>query len=169
MKTILVAGVGNIFNGDDGFGVEVTQQMLSRPHSDDVRIVDFGIRGIGLTYALMDGHRAAILVDAAARGHPPGTVSIIEPDPLPATALAPEDLMLSGHDLDPAKVMQVIGALGGGGTKVVLVACEPFDLGGEDGAIGLSPQVTAAIEPAIAAVERLIAEFLKDEEAAAAA
>jgi len=159
--TILVAGVGNIFNGDDAFGVEVAQRLLGRPQPVGVKVVDFGIRGIDLTYALMDGCDAVILVDAAQRGHLPGTVSVVEPDLSAARELQPGDIVISGHDLDPAKVLQVVAALGGRCGRVVLVACEPLDCGDEDGAMGLSPPVAAAIDPAVATVENLIDEFLK--------
>ena len=82
MNSILVAGIGNIFNGDDAFGVEVVQRLRARPQGvpDGVRAVDFGIRGIDLVYALLDGHDAVVLVDAAPRGQPAGTVSVIEVD-----------------------------------------------------------------------------------------
>ncbi|HEX4506908.1 MAG TPA: hydrogenase maturation protease [Alphaproteobacteria bacterium] len=161
MTAILVAGIGNIFNGDDAFGVEVAQRLMRRPQPHGVKIVDFGIRGLDLTYALLDGFSAAILIDAAARGERPGTVTIVEPTIQTQGDLQPEDLIVSGHDLDPAKVLQVVSALGGGCRRIVLVACEPLDLGGEDGAMGLSPAVAAAIEPAVVTVERLIADFLK--------
>ena len=86
---ILVAGIGNIFLGDDAFGVEVAQRLLRRPQPDGVRVVDFGIRGLDLTYALLDGWDVAILVDAAPRGEPPGTLSVIEPEPRPSPTPAP--------------------------------------------------------------------------------
>ena len=161
MNAILVAGIGNIFNGDDAFGVEVAQRLMRRPQPQGVKIVDFGIRGLDLTYALLDGFRAVILIDAATRGEAPGTVTIVEPTIQDQADLRPEDLIVSGHDLDPAKVLKVVSALGGGCRRIVLVACEPLDLGGEDGAMGLSPAVSAAIGPAVATVEGLIADFLK--------
>jgi hydrogenase maturation protease len=157
--SILVAGIGNIFNGDDAFGVEVAQRLARRPQPDGVRIVDFGISGLDLTYALLDDYQAAILVDAAARGHAPGTVTIVEPETDIGPELTPEDRMISGHDLNPAKVLRLIAALGGGCRRVLLVACEPFDCGGEEGRMGLSPVVAAAIEPAVATIEKLIADF----------
>lgn len=80
MKAILVAGVGNIFNGDDAFGVEVVRRLAQRKLPDGVRAIDFGIRGIDLTYALLDGYGALVLVDTAQRGELPGTISIVEPD-----------------------------------------------------------------------------------------
>lgn len=159
MTKILVAGLGNIFQGDDAFGVEVARHLIARPQLPGVTVVDFGIRGLDLTYALMDGYDAAILIDAAQRGHAPGTVSVVEPEAREQSDLQPGDLMISGHDLDPAKVLQVVAALGGACNRIVLVACEPFDCGGEDGAMGLSEPVTAAIAPAVATVEGLIREL----------
>jgi len=114
MSQILVAGIGNIFKGDDAFGVEVARRLAQSPLPAGVKVVDFGIRGIDLTYALLDGYDAAILVDTAQRGAAPGTVSIIAPEwPLPGE-VATGDLFLEPHNLDPAKVLRVVEALGGG-------------------------------------------------------
>lgn len=174
MTGLLVAGLGNIFQGDDAFGVEVIQRLAARPWPAGVKIVDFGIRGLDLTYALTDGYRAAILIDAARRGLEPGAVSIVEPDAplsdaLHPGVLAPEDLMISGHDLDPAKVLKVVAMMGGGCERIVLVACEPLDLGGQEGRMGLSEPVARAIDPAVKAVEDLIADFVLNQKAAEAA
>jgi hydrogenase maturation protease len=139
----------------------VARRLTGRPQPEGVTVVDFGIRGIDLTYALMDGYDAVILVDAAARGHAPGAVTVVEPTAPDPRELDPGDIMISGHDLDPAKVLKVVAALGGQCGRIVLVACEPFELGGDDGAMGLSPPVAAAIDPAVATVEDLIGEFLK--------
>jgi hydrogenase maturation protease len=163
MTAILVAGIGNIFNGDDAFGVEVARRLMGRALPQGVKVVDFGIRGIDLTYALLDGYDAAILVDAAARGEAPGTVTIVEPTASSVSGLEPGDLIVSAHGLDPAKVLQMVSALGGGCRRLVLVACEPADLGGEDGAMGLSAVVEAAIEPALETVESLIDQFLRNQ------
>ena len=88
MSGILVAGIGNIFRGDDGFGVEVVLRLARRSLPAEVSVVDFGIRGIDLTYALMDGYDAVVMVDTMRRGEAPGTVSVIEPRP---KAIADED------------------------------------------------------------------------------
>ena len=164
MNGILVAGVGNIFKGDDGFGVEVVQRLAQRRLPPEVKVVDFGIRGIDLTYALLDGYRAAVLVDAMQRGEEPGTVTIIEPEQPSGEEPAPEDLLLSPHDLDPAKVLRLVRALGGGCKRLLLVACEPATFGDEDeGLMGLSPPVVAAVDHAVAAVEKLVAKLLEEE------
>ena len=156
MTSILVACVGNIFNGDDAFGVEVARRLSQVTLPDGVRVIDFGIRGIDLTYALMDGYDAVILVDAAQRGHAPGVVSVVEPDLIEAGDSTPEDLALSPHELDPAKVLRLASALGGSCRRVLLVACEPLTLGGEEGVMGLSEPVTAAVAVAAETVEELI-------------
>ena len=162
MTRILVAGIGNIFMGDDAFGVEVAQRLARRPLPEAVKVVDFGIRGIDLTYALLDGYDAAILVDAAQRGVPPGTVSIIAPEPPRGEPATPEALFLEPHDLDPAKVLNFVTAMGGGCGRILLVACEPETLGDEEtGAMGLSPVVAAAVDEAVKAVERLVGELLE--------
>ena len=156
---ILVGGIGNLFKGDDGFGTEVAQRLLRRQMPDGVKVVDFGIRSLDLTYALLDGWEAVVLIDTAQRGHPPGTVSVIEPDRPVGGVPAPEELMLEPHDLDPAKVLRLIGALGGDCPAVRVVACEPLTFGGEDGAMGLSEPVAASVDAAIATVEELIDEL----------
>ncbi|MFZ3181486.1 MAG: hydrogenase maturation protease [Methylocystis silviterrae] len=156
MTSILVACVGNIFSGDDAFGVEVARRLSQVTLPDGVRVIDFGIRGIDLTYALMDGYDAVILVDAAQRGHAPGVVSVVEPDLIELGDSTPENLALSPHELDPAKVLRLASALGGSCRRVLLVACEPLTLGGEEGVMGLSEPVTAAVAVAAETVEELI-------------
>jgi hydrogenase maturation protease len=159
---ILVAGVGNIFFGDDAFGVEVVQRLARRPLPESVRVVDFGIRGLDLTYALLDGYDAVILVDAVPQGGRPGTLYVIEPQPEPAATAAPEDLMLQTHGMDPAKVLRVAAALGGQVRRVLLVGCEPGVLGSdEDMQMGLSEPVRAAVDGAVGIIESLIAQLLQ--------
>lgn len=166
MTSILVACVGNIFNGDDAFGVEVARKLSHATLPDGVQVIDFGIRGIDLTYALMDDYDAVILVDAAQRGETPGTVSIVEPDRVEAGPLSPEDMALSPHELDPAKVLRLVSALGGSCRRILLVACEPLTLGGDEGVMGLSAPVTAAIGVAAKTIEELIDEILVAQPAA---
>jgi len=164
MSQILVAGIGNIFKGDDAFGVEVARRLAQGPLPAGVKVVDFGIRGIDLTYALLDGYDAAILVDTAKRGAAPGTVSIIVPDRHSAEDLTPGEIFLEPHDLDPAKVLRVVAALGGGCRRILLVACEPETFGDEEsGAMGLTPPVAAAVDEAVKAVERLVGDLLREQ------
>jgi hydrogenase maturation protease len=160
MTRILVAGIGNIFNGDDAFGSEIARRLSKASLPESVTLIDFGIRGIDLTYALLEDYTAAILIDAAQRGEPAGTVSIVEPYRKLLEAPSPQDLMLSPHELDPAKVLRLVAALGGTCTRVVLVACEPLTLGGDEGVIGLSEPVMAAFGVAEATVRELVCEIM---------
>jgi hydrogenase maturation protease len=161
---MLVACVGNIFLSDDGFGVEVARRMAGRPRPDGVELVDFGIRGIHLTYQLMDGYDVLVVVDAAPRGHAPGTVTLLEVDqssmdPAAGAAAAAavtngEAPLLDAHGLEPNAILRMLGPLGGRVRKVLVVACEPATV--EEG-LGLSPEVQAAVGPAIDLVEELMA------------
>src|SRR5437660_12245641 len=110
---LLIAGVGNIFLGDDAFGVFVAQRLAERPWPEDVaRVVDFGIRGIDLTYALLDAYEAVILVDALPRGGSPGTLYVLEPELEEPSEPANAGMMIEMHNLDPVKVLRLAHALG---------------------------------------------------------
>ena len=111
MKQILIAGIGNIFLGDDAFGVEVVRELSPHALPPQVHVQDFGIRGYDLAYALADGYDSAILVDAARRGEPAGTVYLIEPDLAKVSEL--EGTSVDGHSMDPVRVLQMANALGG--------------------------------------------------------
>jgi hydrogenase maturation protease len=157
--SILVACIGNIFQGDDAFGCEVAKVLARRAPSHSVRVVDFGIRGLDLTYALLDAPGLTILVDAVSRGGEPGTLYTIEPDL--------EDLEGAGgpvdaHAMDPVQVLRAVKAMGGQLGRVLLVGCEPADLGGAEGRMSLTPPVSDAIEPAAFMVEFLIARELQE-------
>jgi len=156
--TILVAGIGNIFIGDDGFGVEVARRMLARPQTDGVRIVDFGIRGLDLAYALQDGYETTILVDAYPHRQKPGTVTVIELD-LNEMATTPGDFV-QPHAMNPMNVLRMARAMSGATDRVLLVGCEPLDLGGEGGHMGLSAVVEAAVNDAVNKIGDLVNQIL---------
>ena len=152
---ILVAGVGNIFRGDDAFGVEVVRRLLARPRPDGVRVADFGIRGHDLAYTILDGYDVVILVDATSRGGEPGTLYTLELDPERETAHATP----GGHSVDLPAAFRLVRELGGTFPRLCLVGCEPAELGSaEEGAMGLSEPVAAAVERTVALVEELVAE-----------
>ena len=151
---ILVAGIGNIFFGDDAFGVEVVKELSGSELPEGVDVVDFGIRGYDLAYAIMDGYAATILVDVTARGSPPGTLYLIEPDQeklAKLTAGAPD-----GHSLGPVQVLRLVQSLGGEIAQLYLVGCEPAVLETEDGQIGLSESVRAAVPQAAEMIRTLV-------------
>jgi hydrogenase maturation protease len=146
---ILVACVGNIFLGDDGFGVEVARRLAARPLPEGVRLVDFGIRGMDLAYALLEGWAGVVLVDAAPRGKPAGTLSVLEVGSGDAAAAAGASA-IEPHAMDPAKVLAHVEALGGRVERLRVVCCEPAPVADlEEMAAGLSEPVAAALEPAV--------------------
>ncbi|MFZ0706816.1 MAG: hydrogenase maturation protease [Candidatus Korobacteraceae bacterium] len=156
---VLVAGVGNIFLGDDAFGVEVAQAMTARALPEQVVVRDFGIRSFDLAYALLDDWIAVILVDAVSRNAAPGTLFVIEPD-LRELAEATETAAFDGHSMDPVSVLRLAQTLGEIQPKVLVVGCEPADLGGEEGRMGLSPEVEGAVGETVCMVEKLAQDLL---------
>ncbi len=160
MKRVLVAGIGNIFFGDDAFGCEVVSQLARRPLPEGVRVTDFGIRSYDLAYAIMDGYEATILVDATPHGAEPGTLYLIEPDLKKLDELPEESV--NAHSMNPVRVLQLVRSLGGAPGWLRVVGCEPAVLEVESGAMGLSEKVKAAVVPAIEMIEGLICEILQE-------
>lgn len=158
MKRILVAGIGNIFFGDDAFGCEVASQLRRKPLPEGVRVIDFGIRSYDLAYAIMDGYDATILVDATPQGSAPGTIYLIEPDLKKLDELPDE--AVNAHSMNPVRVLQLVRSLGGNVGWLRVVGCEPAILDSEEGAMGLSEKVQAAVAPAIEMIESLIRQIL---------
>jgi hydrogenase maturation protease len=152
--SILIAGIGNIFLGDDGFGVEVIRHLAGRQFPASVRVADFGIRGYDLAYALLDGHDFTILVDAVSRGGAPGTLFVIEPDVSGHAAM-------DAHAMNPESVLQLARSMGPVRGRIVLVGCEPATLGGEEGYMGLSDTVLAAVDEAARLIDNLVETLLR--------
>jgi hydrogenase maturation protease len=151
---ILIACVGNIFLGDDGFGVEVAGALGKKRLPEGVSVRDFGIRGFDLAYALLDPWDAVIIVDALPRGQAPGTFYVLEPD----TAAA--NIEPNPHGMDPVQVLTMAASLGPISAKVLVVGCEPQDFGDElEGRMGLSPPVQAAVEEACPMIVELVNTF----------
>lgn len=148
----LVAGVGNVFQRDDAFGVEVVRLLAGRPWPDGVEIADFGIRGVHLAYELLDGCDLLVLVDAAQRGQEPGTVTVLEVGPDDG---GPPAAVMDAHGLAPDQVFAVIASLGGRPGRTLLVACEPADV---SAGMGLSDQVREALPHAVRAVEEILGQ-----------
>jgi hydrogenase maturation protease len=156
---ILVAGIGNIFLGDDGFGVEVVRRLGGRALPEGVRVVDFGIRGFDLVCALLEDYDGIILVDATQRGGRPGTLSVIEPDLMDPAEPHVLETALAAHSMDPVKAIRLVQVLGGRLRWVRLVGCEPATLGSDEGAMGLSEPVEGAVNGALELIEALIADL----------
>jgi len=149
---VLVAGIGNIFLGDDGFGVEVAQRMRSRELPEGVRVEDFGIRGLHLAYELLDGYDTLVLVDAVPMGEAPGTVQLLEPE----VDTARDAPAIEAHSMTPAVVLDMLAGLGGRVDRIFIVGCEPERV---DEGIGLSEPVELAVDGAVAAIDVLLVEL----------
>lgn len=149
---VLVAGIGNVLQRDDGFGVEVANRLADRTVPAGVRVAEFGIRGVHLAYELLDGYDALVLVDAVPLGEPPGTVVVMEPDPLPAT-----EAVVDAHTMGPDVVLATLARLGGGVDCIRIVGCQPATL---DEGVGLSPSVAAAVDGAVDLCLELVADIV---------
>ncbi len=160
---ILVAGIGNIFLGDDAFGCETMRKLLSRPQPADVKLVDYGIRGFDLAFALLEDYEAFILVDAVPRGEAPGTLYTIEVDTSVFDQKDAEDMMVETHGMNPMKVLSMAKAMGGNPGQVIVVGCEPSPVtaGEEEERMGLSEPVQAALDGAVEMIEALVGRLTK--------
>jgi hydrogenase maturation protease len=156
---ILIAGIGNIFLGDDGFGVEVVNELSRRTWPPAVEVADFGIRGVHLAYQLLDGYRALVLVDAVPMDEEPGTLAVLEPQL--ESSSSPDDgsgAVLDAHTMSPDVVLATLAHLGGKLEQVYVVGCQPADL---QERIGLSPQVAAAVGEAAGLCTQLVHDMLQ--------
>ena len=159
--TILIAGIGNIFLGDDAFGVEVARSLSHRMLPDEVQVKDFGIRGFDLAYTLLEPWHTIILVDALKRSEKPGTLFILEPDLTGLGNPGAVGMDLNPHGMDPMRVLNLAASLGPIATRILVVGCEPADFGDElEGRMGLSPPVQAMVEEASNMIEELVGKLL---------
>jgi hydrogenase maturation protease len=156
---ILVAGIGNIFLGDDGFGVEVIKRLASRNLPEEVRVADFGIRGFDLVYALQNGYETTILVDACSKGKPPGTIFVIEPD-LNGSEAQQSSSVVDTHGMNPMNVIRMAKAMNAPLNRLLVVGCEPETLGGDEGQMGLSAPVETALDEAVRVLESVVGRIL---------
>jgi len=159
-RRILVAGVGNIFLGDDAFGSEVARRLMQRELPAEVQVTDYGTCSYDLAYAMMEAYEATILVDATSRGQSPGTVYLIEPDLNELGNM--ESTVADGHSMNPVGVLQMVRSLGCRPRRLYLVGCEPAALDSDDGIIGLSESVQAAVPRAIEMIESLMSDLLSE-------
>jgi hydrogenase maturation protease len=151
-QCILVAGIGNIFLQDDGFGVEVAKRLADSELPEGVKVADFGIRGVHLAYEMLDGgYDTTILIDATPRGEAPGTVYLIEPDL--DNIDTQQSASMDAHSMDPQVVFATLKSLGGSPRRVLIVGCEPLVI---DDGIGLSEPVGRAVEEAVRLVHSVV-------------
>ncbi len=160
-RGVLVAGIGNIFFGDDAFGCEVAQRLMRRELPAGVRVVDFGIRGFDLTYALLEDYDAFILIDAVPRGDAPGTLYTMELDLDDIDASGTNEMAVETHGMNPMKVLAMVKAMGGQPKRILLVGCEPAT-SIEEESMGLSEPVQAAVNDAVAVVEALVLDLTQE-------
>src|SRR5262245_14982280 len=153
MKRVLVAGVGNIFLGDDAFGVELAHRLMYEKLPPGVRVAEFGIRSLHLAYELAEGgYDLTLLLDASRRGGKPGTLYVIEPE-FTASAVSPD-----AHSMSPEAVLAAVRLLGGKPGRLLVVGCEPESV---EERMGLSAPVTAALQEGVRLVRDLIAHELE--------
>jgi hydrogenase maturation protease len=159
-KQILVAGIGNAWLSDDGFGGEVVKRLEARELPPGVTVTDFGTGGLDLAYEVMRGYDGLVLVDISRQGGEPGTLYVMEPDEGDIAAGIEDGEMIDPHGMDPQTVLRFVRAVGGWPGKVVVIACEPAVV--EEMGIGLSPDVGAAVDHAVALVATTIDELRAD-------
>jgi hydrogenase maturation protease len=155
---VLVAGIGNIFQSDDGFGVEVATRLLAREWPEGVEVAEFGIRGVHLAYQLLDGYRALILVDAVPMNETPGTLAVI--DAIEGGGGDDEEAapVMDAHTMSPDVVLGTLAHLGGKLDRVYVVGCQPADL---DDGMGLTAAVAQAVDGAVDLCCELVSELLQ--------
>lgn len=161
--SVLVAGIGNIFLGDDAFGVEVVRALAKRRLPESVAVRDFGIRGFDLAYALLDPWEAVVLVDALPRGEVPGTLYTMEPNLAGLGNPGSPDTAINPHGMDPVRVLHLAASMGTISARVLVLGCEPHDFGDQlEGRMGLSSVVESAVEEAANMVEDLVGRILTE-------
>ena len=154
---ILVAAVGNLWLGDDGFAGEVAKRLRGRGVPEDVAVADFGTGGLDLAYEVMRGYDALVLVDISRQRGEPGTLYVMEVDPDTIEAGIEDGAMIDPHGMDPQTVLRFVKATGGWPGKVVVVACEPEQV--EEVSLGLSPRLAAAVDRAVDLVVETVEEL----------
>jgi hydrogenase maturation protease len=161
--SILVAGIGNIFLGDDAFGVEVARRLGAHGLPPGVRVTDFGIRGLDLAYALMDGSDFTILVDTCSRGGSPGDIYLIEAETDNLNRETVPTPAIDAHSMNPMNVIRMAQSMGGPLNKILILGCEPQTFGPEEGHMGLSEPVAEAVERAIPLIESVVNRIVNGE------
>ena len=155
-KRILIAGIGNAWQRDDGFGSEVARRLEARELPEGVAVIDFGTGGLDLAYQVMYGYDALLMIDVSRQGGAPGTLYVMEADPESVDLGIEDGDIIDPHDMDPQTVLRFVKSVNGWPVKVIVIGCEPLTV--DDYGIGLSPEVEAAVETAV----RLVAETVSE-------
>jgi hydrogenase maturation protease len=162
-RTILIACIGNIFLGDDGFGVQVARQLANHSFPLGVKVADFGIRGFDLAYALMDGYETSILVDAYPGDGEPGTLFLVEPDLQNLDSDESQQTLIDPHGMNPITVLRTAKNMGAEFRRILVLGCVPATLGPEEGQMELSAPVAAAVDEAVKLLDSLVKKILAGE------
>jgi hydrogenase maturation protease len=160
-KQVLIAGIGNTWQRDDGFGSEVARRLEGRDLPKGVAVIDFGTGGLDLAYQVMYGYDGLVMIDISRQGGSPGTLYVMEIDEDDVTSGVEDGDALNPHAMDPETVLRFIKLTGGWPGKVVIVACEPLTV--EEMGVGLSPVVEEAVDRAVDLVLETATELLTDE------
>ncbi len=160
MKRILIAGVGNAWLRDDGFGSEVVKRLETRTLPEGAAVFDFGTGGLDLAYEVMRGYDALVLVDVSRQGGEPGTLYVMEASEADVEAGIEDGQVINPHAMDPQTVLRFVKTIGAWPGKVVVVACEPAEV--EEMGLGLSSEVARAVDSAVEVVVRTVEELQAD-------
>jgi hydrogenase maturation protease len=147
VKKVLVAGIGNAWMRDDGFGGKVAERLSARALPEGAVVFDFGTGGLDLAYEVMRGYDELILVDISRQGGEPGTLYVMEPTEDDVAAGIEDGEVLNPHGMDPQTVLRFVRTVGGWPGKVTVIACEPAVV--EEMGFGLSPDVERAVDGAV--------------------
>ncbi len=157
LRSILIAGVGNAWLRDDGFGGEVARRLADRPLPHGVQVMDAGTGGLDLAYEVMRGYDALVILDVSKQGGEPGTLYVMEPDEESVPGGIEDGDVINPHAMDPQTVLRFVKSVGAWPGRVVVIACEPADV--EEMGWGLSQPVGDAIERAVDLVVETVAEL----------
>jgi hydrogenase maturation protease len=160
MKRILVAGIGNSWLSDDGFGGEVVKRLETRELPEGAVVLDFGTGGLDLAYEVMRGYDALVLVDVSRQGGEPGTLYVMEASEEEVEAGIEDGQVINPHAMDPQTVLRFVKTIGAWPGKVVVIACEPAQV--EEMGLGLSDEVARAVDGAVVLVAKTVGELQDD-------
>ena len=157
LRSILIAGVGNAWLHDDGFGGEVARQLEQRRLPDGVSVMDAGTGGLDLAYEVMRGYDALVILDVSQQGGPPGTLYVMEPDEAEVEGGIEDGEVINPHGMDPQTVLRFVKSIGAWPGRVVVIACEPAQV--QEMGWGLSDEVRAAVGRAVDLVLETVGEL----------